>query len=55
VANIPVFTAAGGKSSATAASWRSTISTGIACTPETPRVFCAVMATTTLVPNTPNW
>jgi hypothetical protein len=28
---------------------------GIAWTPRTPRVFWAVTATSTLVPNTPNW
>src|SRR5438128_10574137 len=53
--SIPDFTAAGGRSSASASSWRVTSATGTGSQLLTPTVFCAVTAVTTLVPNTPNW
>src|SRR5256885_12094227 len=52
---MPLFTAAGGRSSARASIWRVTSSAGNACQARTSTVFCAVTAVTTLVPNTPNW
>src|SRR5207248_4186173 len=53
--SIPDFTALGGRSSASASSWRVTSSAGTGSHPRTPTVFCAVTAVITLVPNTPNW
>src|SRR5207244_292139 len=53
--SIPDFTAAGGRSSASASSWRVTSATGTGSQLLTPTVFWAVTAVTTLVPNTPNW
>ena len=53
-ASMPVLSAAGGRSSASAVSWADTIASGTASTARTPRVFCAVIATMTDVPKTPN-
>src|SRR5207247_9433403 len=53
--SMPLFTARGGRSSATASSCLFTSATGTASQARTPTVFCAVTAVTTLVPNTPNW
>ena len=54
-ASMPVLSAAGGRSSASAASCAATMSSETVSTALTPRVFCAVRATMTEVPNTPNW
>src|SRR5437879_9056825 len=53
--SMPDFVAAGGRSSASASSWRVTSSAGTGSHASTPTVFWAVTAVTTLVPNTPNW
>ena len=54
-ASMPVLSAAGGRSSASAMSCAATIASGTVSTARTPRVFCAVIATITDVPKTPNW
>ncbi len=53
-ASMPVLSAAGGRSSASAVSWAATIASRTASTARTPRVFWAVRATMTDVPKTPN-
>ena len=53
-ASMPVLSAAGGRSSASAVSCAAIIASGTVSTARTPRVFCAVSATMTDVPNTPN-
>src|SRR5664279_1658249 len=52
-ASMPLFTAAGRRSVATASSCAVTSAGVIAVHAETPRVFCAVTAVTTVVPKTP--
>ena len=53
-ASMPVLSASGGRSSATAVSCSPTMASLTASTARTPTVFCAVRATMTEVPNTPN-
>ncbi len=47
---MPVFTASQPMSETTASICAVTISAGTTCTPETPRVFCAVIAVMADVP-----
>ena len=52
--SIPLFSAPGGRSVASASICCATRAAGNACHATTPTVFCAVTAVITLVPKTPN-